>query len=247
MKSLSKIFIVICILIMSNSCITEELTLKKEDDFYPEQIAIPTEVKGNINDHLTNSPAVGQEVEIIKKWNKGLGYYTKVIATVITDINGNYSYRFDHKDEQYKTNVYYNINVNATNKYSEYSYSDPGITKGGTGIMNVKLFNIVTLKLNLQYSNNINGWLDVGSRIYQGNSIFALDYDYQRILEPNGSVVLTIRSLANVNFQLIFIYRKYLSNGDFINFNKNFNFTTTSDNVQQVNYIVDCATFTRIP
>ncbi len=239
MKNSLKIIFSISVLILFNSCIKEELTLK-QDEFYPEQVEVPTEIKGNVKDAFLNGPAVGQEVKIIKYW-ENMGSKSQVVATVLTDLNGNYSCKFNHKEEQYKKNMRYIIGVTATGKYTRFLEDIPYyVYKGQTGIRNVELLKIVTLKCNLQVTNNTNGWLDVTHKF---NTYFYVDFDAQRITQPNGNILLTIRSVANASTEIRFDHRKNLINGGYLNSSKTINYNTTSADMQELNYVIDCATF----
>ena len=91
MKNLIKTFFIVIVNFNLISCSKEEI---KED------LGVPTELKGKVADNIRGINIYGYKIVLVKSWsscnNWACGLVSQEIGTAFTDINGNYSIKFNN-------------------------------------------------------------------------------------------------------------------------------------------------------
>lgn len=243
---LQKIFLSVFAIFSLVSCTDEADLHLKQPDSDP---GIPTEVKGNVRDYLRGNNISGFKVEIAKIWRvKGsglLGY--EIIGRAVTDSEGNYSIKFNHavrsyqKDVTYEFSNYfvgnYNYDFN-TNYYYRIPYAaNNSIKIGETGTVNIAATKLIELEITTNVLNNNHGPLS----IYY-NAPGVIMYAPNKVSLQNTTEISRLRARPDQDVDITYSYFTTINN-ERIRHDKKFPYHPTIDDVNRLNYTVDCSTF----
>ena len=204
---------------------------------------ISTVLKGNVSDNIRGINISDYKIVLVKKiyvvngWNSGTAYET--ISTAYTDVNGDYTITFNYKlkdDESYAFAKQYYGNP----YYPEYLLNGDGIKAGQINVNNINAWKPITLNLNVQVLNNNNPSLNVRNEIDTSTNSF-LNTEF--IYEQNITKTYYLRSKPDTDIKIIFWY--YTGNGISVPtlHAKTFLYHTTLDDINTLNYTIDCSTF----
>ncbi len=234
MKNTIKLILSLFILIIV-SCSPEDEGIKDK--------GIPTEIRGNVSDNIRGINIVGYKIKLVKNWrscsNWMCGWVSEEIETVYTDSYGNYTIKFNYKlnegesyafEEQYYGTPY----------YPEYlPSSSSGVIAGQTNIKNINAWKPIQLKLNLNILNNNFAPLHVRNEIGDSNESFL---NTENIYEPNINKSYYLGSRPNSDIKIIFWY--YTGSNPVPTLHqKTVLYHTTLEDVNELNYTIDCSTF----
>ncbi len=232
MKNIIGLFFSLAVILNIISCSKEEI---KEDP------GIPTELKGHVSDNIRGINITGYKIVFVKSWsscsNWACGLTLQEIATAYTDSNGDYSIKFNHKlnaGELYGiSEQYYGFPY-----YPEYlpSTTSGGIKAGQINIININAWKPITLRLNLNITNNIVAPLNVRNQIGNSNESFL---ENASIYEQNIIKTIELRSKPDADIKIIFYYGNSVETYRA----KTILYHTTMDDVNILNYNIDCSTF----
>ena len=209
-----------------------------------EDPVVPTELKGHVSDNIRGLNISGYKIVLVKSWescsNWACGLTLQEIGTAYTNVNGDYSIKFNYRlnpGESYGiSEQYYGFPY-----YPEYlaSSSGGGIKAGQTNVININAFKPILLKLNLQVLNNNNAPLRVRNEIDNSTNSFL---NTENIYEQNVTKTYFLNSRPDTDIKIIFWY--YAGTNAVQTLHKKiFLHHTTLDEVDTLNYTVDCATF----
>lgn len=234
MKNSIKLIIAFLILLSINSCSKDEITV---------DLGIPSELKGKVSDNIRNTDISGYKIKLVtsesscSNWICGLKL--KEVASTVTDINGEYSIKFNYKlkdgqsygiEEQYYGTPY----------YPEYLPNDNGSIKAGqTNMLNINAWKPITLRLNLNITNNTFGPLHVRNEIENSNKSF-LNTEF--IYEQDIIKTYNLRSRPDSDIKIVFWYYTGTNPVQILH-QKTILYHTTMDDVNILNYNIDCSTF----
>lgn len=234
MKNIIKILFGSLIILSTLSCSRDEIT---------EDLGIPSELKGKVSDNIRNTNMSGYKIKLVtsesscSNWMCGLKVIE--IASAVTDSNGEFLIKFNYKlkdgqsygiEEQYYGNPY----------YPEYlPNGNGGIKAGQTNILNINAWKPITLKLNLNITNNIFAPLHVRNEIGNSNKSF-LNTEF--IYEQSIIKTYNLRSRPDSDIKIIFWYYTGTQTVPILH-QKTILYHTTLDDVNILNYNIDCSTF----
>lgn len=234
MNNLKIIFFFIFSVLSIASCSKEDI--KTQND-----IGIPTELKGNVKDYTRGINISGYKIVFVKSWRKCVNYACPLtiqeIETTYTDDNGNYSIKFNHKlneGESYGLSEQYY----GTPYYPEYLPSLI-IKAGQTNIKNIDAWKPIKLQMNIEVLNNNNSPLMVRNEILNSDLTF---YNPENIYEQNIVKTYNMISKPDQDVKIIFWYNGGTYSVPIIH-QKIFTYHTTLDDVNVLNYSIDCSTF----
>ena len=204
---------------------------------------IPTILKGHVSDNIRGINISGYKIVLVKSyyvsnglWNSG--YANEVIATAYTDDNGDYSITFNYKLKEGESYAFYE-QYYGNPYYPEYLPGGMGIKAGKTNINNINAWKPIALNLNVQVLNNNNPPLKIRNEIDNSTNSF-LNTEF--IYEQNISKTYYLRSKPNTDIKIIFWY--HTGNNPVQELHqKTFLYHTTLDDVNTLNYTIDCSTF----
>ena len=203
---------------------------------------ISTVLKGHVSDNIRGLNISDYKIVLVKRiyvvngWNSGTAYET--VATAYTDINGDYSITFNYKlkDDEFYTfaEQYY-----GTPYYPEYLSGGTGIKAGQVNVNNINAWKPIALNLNVQVLNNNNPSLNIRNEIDNSTNSF-LNTEF--IYEQNIAKTCYLSSKPNTDIKIIFWY--YTGNNPVQTLHqKTYLYHTTLDDVNTLNYTIDCSTF----
>jgi hypothetical protein len=198
-------------------------------------------LKGHVYDSVRGLNISGYKMVLVKTWPScsgvKCGTASKEIATAHTDEKGDYSITFDYKlkdgESYYLSEQYYGFPY-----YPEYLQKTV-INPGTINRVDINAWRPIELKVNDEVLNNTNGPLHLRNEIISINkSLRATEFIY----EQNITKTFYLRSKPNSDTKIIFWY--YTGSNSFpILHEKTFLYRTTLDDLQTLNYNIDCSTF----
>ncbi len=203
-----------------------------------EIITIPTIVKGHVYDVERGIDI--ENFKLVLVWssiNSGgdlAGVQIEEIDSARTDIGGRYSISFNYiPGKRYGFLKQYYGDPYHTEFQADYS-----ILEGKTNVVDVNAWQPMTLKLNLQVTNNDNPELGIANEVSSGpfyNFIGA------RIHEQAVDTTVYLTTKPNADIELQFYYSTGTSNADV---HKRFEYlrTTVADTLE-LSYEIDCSLF----
>jgi hypothetical protein len=230
MKKLINLFLSLILFQNFISCSKDEI---KED------LGIPTELKGHVSDNIRNTNIVGYKIVFQKSWsdcsNWACGIASQDIAIAYTDSNGDYSIKFNFK---LKDGERYNIEEQYYGYpyFPEYLPTSTGIYAGQINRIDINAWKPITLRLNLTITNNTVAPLNVRNEIGNSNSSFL---NNESIYELNTTKTVELSSRPNSDIKIIFYYGNSIGTYR----SKTFLYHTTFNDVDILNYSIDCSTF----
>lgn len=200
--------------------------------------AIPTVVKGHVYDVERGIDI--ENFKLVLVWssiNSGgdlAGIHIEVIDSAQTDIRGKYSISFDYIPGK----RYGFLKQNYGDPYHTEFLADYSIIEGKTNVVDVNAWLPVTLKLNLQVTNNDNPDLGINNEVSSGpfyNFIGA------RIHEQAVDTTVYLTTKPNADIELLFYYSTGTSNSDT---HKRYEFLRTNvEDSLELSYEIDCSLF----
>jgi hypothetical protein len=230
MKNIINLFLSILIIIVLIGCSKDENV---------EDVGIPTVLKGHVSDNIRDENISGYKIVFQKSWddcsNWACGIVSQDIATTYTDNNGNYSIEFNYK---LKEGERYNIEEQYYGYpyFPEYLATNTGITAGQTNILDINAWKPITLKLNVNVTNNVNAPLRVRNQIENQNHSFL---NTESFYELNTTKTVELKSRPNSDIKIIFYYGNSVATYR----EKVYLYHTTFEDVNILNYNIDCSTF----
>ena len=234
MKNIIKSLLSFIIIFSIASCSKDEIT---------EDLGIPTELKGKVSDNIRNTNINGYKIKLVtsesscSNWMCGLKLTD--VGSAVTDINGEFLIKFNYKlkagqsygiEEQYYGNPY----------FPEYlPNGSGGIKSGQTNILNINAWKPITLRLNLNIINNNFSPLHVRNEIGNSNESF-LNTEF--IYEQNITKTYDLRSRPDSDIKIIFWYYTGTNPVPTLH-QKTILYHTTMDDINILNYNIDCTTF----
>lgn len=231
MKNIIKSLLSFIIIFSIASCSKDEIT---------EDLGIPTELKGKVSDNIRNTNINGYKIKLVtsesscSNWMCGLKLTD--VGSAVTNINGEFLIKFNYKlkpgqsygiEEQYYGTPY----------FPEYLPTGSGEIKAGqTNILNINAWKPIILRLNLTITNNNNTPLNVRNEIGNSNTSFL---NNESIYEQNIIKTVDLRSRPDTDIKIIFYYGNSVATYR----SKTFLYHTTMDDVNILNYNIDCSTF----
>ena len=206
-----------------------------------EDPGVQTVLKGHVSD-ATRGIAIGNyKIVLIKSWrsceNFMCGLNSEEIATVYTDENGDYSITFNYKVKEGESYTlmeqYY-----GTPYYPEY-LNRIEIVAGKTNTVNINAWKPIELKLNVEVLNNIHAPLMIRNEIDNSTTAFL---NTENIYEENIAKTYTLRSKPDTDIKIIFWYYTGPQSSRTLH-QKTFLYHTTLDDVNNLSFRIDCATF----
>ena len=230
MKNIIITFLSLIISLNLISCTKDEI---KED------LGIPTTLKGHVSDNIRGNNISGYKIVFQKSWsdcsNWACGIVSQNIATAYTDNNGDYSIEFNYKLKQGES---YNIEEQYYGfpYYPEYLQTNTGILAGQINRIDINAWKPITLRLNLTITNNTVAPLNVRNEIGNSNSSFL---NTESIYEQNINKTVELSSRPDSDIKIIFYYGNSVETYRA----KTFLYHTTMDDINILNYSIDCSTF----
>lgn len=228
-KALSLIMLGLLIIV---SCDTQE----SENN---ETAGTPTTIRGTVSDNFRNTKVANFKLVLLKTKSCWSGVMSAIcseeVATVYTDENGEYTINFNYKLEEGESysfqQVYYGDPYTA-----EITYSN-GIKEGAGNVWNVNAYKPVTVKINIDVKNNNTKPLITGieyDNINQGT---------ENIYEEETSKTLTFKVRPNSDVTINFWYNENYNSSNPTRHLITVPYTTTLEDVTELDFDIDCATF----
>jgi hypothetical protein len=234
MKRIIKVFLRLTLMLIFISCTKDENIIEDE--------GIPTVIKGNVSDHAKGINVSGYKIGLVKYWYNCGGWAACAIDeeetyTAHTDSNGNYTISFNYK---LKSGEFYAFKYYETQYQNEsLSSSNNAIIAGITNIKNINVWKPIQLNINAQVLNNIHSPLHVrNEKVSNGQSFFNIE----TIVEQNITGTYSLRTRPDTDIEIIFWYYTG-TNPTPVLHQKVFYYHTTLDDINTVNYTIDCSTF----
>ena len=196
-----------------------------------------TIIRGTVSEKFRGTKIGNYKIILTKSWrccsDFMCGWCGEEVASVNTDENGNYSIQFNYKLEDGQS---YALDLDDNSPYSQEDENTQTIRPGKENVINFQLWKPVKIKLNLRVKNNITPPLIAGISIYN-NYIF----NTENIYEPNVNKTIELWTKPNFNISIDFwYYESYASSKRHL---ISIPYTTTLNEVYELDYEVDCSTF----
>ncbi|MGK4567082.1 hypothetical protein [Flavobacterium sp. 3HN19-14] len=206
-----------------------------ENDDTPQTFT--TTVKGHVADMQRGIPVANYKIavessKICQGSDGGTYICAEIVASVLTDANGNYEITFEAAADKE-----YGIDENYDAPYiSEDSGISGAMTKGALNIRNINAWKPAILKLNLHITNNNHSPLRVDNEVI-GTDIFGWQSTFS---EPALDTIIYMPTKPDADVQLQFHYVTGSSNADF-HIRKEI--LHSSLDTLNLEYNVDCSAF----
>lgn len=210
-----------------------------------EKSEITTQISGRVFDFDRQIGIANYPVILIKSCsgcaNWGCGTSSEEIKKVYTDKNGYYTINFVYKDNSIGTYnpCFYNLETEKNDSGLIWDYANTSIKPDQNNLIDIKVWKPVKLKLNLNISHNSNPPLNISNRLQDANSI----YD-ENETNTDGSQTFYQISKPNSKINLMFMYKKGTNKEEFYKLIKAIN--TNNEEVQELNFDIDCNTIPKI-
>jgi len=198
-----------------------------------------TTVRGRVYDVERNRNVPDFKRHLIRSWPctsvVQAAICSETVDSTRTDENGRYEFVFDYIHDGKR----YGFNYVSENPYRTESLQDyDSIIPGEVNIIDVNAWKPVTIRLNLQVSNNDHPPLNVNNKVIAtGYSHFA----HESIYEKDKDTTVYILSKPNSRVRLNFYYSTGYSNGNYHSFKDTVQ-TTLQDTIS-FDYTIDCSKF----
>ncbi len=206
---------------------------------------IPTELKGHVSDKIRGINISGYEVFLYRGWRLWEAGEYELVGKAVTDLNGNYSIKFEHNIKDYESYDFIAPSLSYNQDYLYYAEVDytPNfeIMAGKTNVLNINAWKPVQLELHIEVLNFENKSLIVYNEFV--SHVFSYQLGWQDIWLPNGGIgTCTLDSRPDSDITVVFQYNCG-TYPNLIEVKKTFNYHTTLEEVQRLNFTIDCSTF----
>ncbi len=165
------------------------------------------------------------------------GWASSDVATAYTDVNGNYSIKFNYK---LKEKEEYAISIQENNYYSETLTEDEtNPIPGKANIIDINAWKPIVVRLHLNITNNIGDPLFVACEDAKTDKIY---YNTENVYEKNVSKTYDIYTKPGTDMNIVFRY--YTGpNSALVLHRKAILYHTTLEEINNLSFDVDCSTF----